>query len=207
MKWYQRILIAGVPVVLATGIAFTGFSSENVLSGAQSEKNVVIERIVQYLKGRNISMHEDKLKSVVHTVYEQSQQYDLDYRLALAVIRVESNFRHDVVSPKGARGLFQIKPSLARYIAKDAGVTFKGAECLHEPDKNIKLGIYHLSKLMADFKSLSTALHAYNVGTSRLKARSANKAEPKTAFTRKVLREYQKNIEVLPESEELEAGR
>lgn len=207
MKWHQRILIAGVPIVLVTAIAFTGFSFENVLAGAQSERNVVVERIVKYLKGKNIGMHEERLKSVVHTVYEQSQQYDLDYRLALAVIKVESDFRHDVVSHKGARGLFQIKPSLAKYIAKDAGVTFNGAECLHEPDKNIKLGVYHLSKLMEDFKNLSTALHAYNVGTTRLKAETARKSEPKTAFTKKVLKEYQKNIAVLPESEEFENNR
>lgn len=201
MKWYQKIVIVSIPLVLMTGVTLKGFSFENVMSGTSYEKNVVIERIVEYLKGKNVDMHEERLKSVVHTVYEQSQQYDLDYRLALAVIKVESNFQDDVVSRKGARGLFQIKPSLAKYIAKDAGVTFSGADCLHESEKNIKLGVYHLSKLLGDFKSVSTALHAYNVGTGKLKGRSAQKAEPKNSFTKKVLKEYQKNIAVLPEGE------
>ena len=137
---------------------------------------------------------------MVHSVYDESRLCDLDYRLALAVIKVESNFKQDVISNKGARGLFQIKPSLAKYIAKDAGVKWNGDQCLHEPEKNIKLGVYHLSKLVDDFKNLPTALHAYNAGESRLRARSS-KAEPRTPFTKKVMKEYEKNLSVLPDAD------
>ena len=174
---------------------------ETALARAKSEKNDAIEHIVTYLKGKKVEIGDDSLKAVVHSVYDESQQVDLDYRLALAVIKVESNFRQDAVSKKGARGLFQIKPSLAKYIAKDAGVTWNGNECLHEPEKNVKLGVYHLSRLMDDFKSLPTALHAYNAGTNSMKARSA-KGVPKTAFTKQVMKEYQKNLSILPDAED-----
>jgi soluble lytic murein transglycosylase len=179
-----------------------GLASKSAQALDESEKSAVIEQIVAYLKGKNVDMREDKLKAVIHTVYDQSKQRDLDYRLALAVIKVESNFKRDVVSRKGARGLFQIKPSLAKYIAKDAGVTWGGSQCLHEPDNNIKLGIYHLSKLVEDFKNLPTALHAYNAGTSKIKAWQGDKGEPKSAFTKRVLKEYRNNIAVLPEMDE-----
>ena len=135
---------------------------------------------------------------------DEARQRDLDYRLALAVIKVESNFKQDVVSEKGAEGLFQIMPSLARYIAKDAGVKCNGTQCLREPDNNIKLGVYHLSKLVGDFESLPTALHAYNVGTDKAKARDPNADEPKTEFTKRVLREYKTNLSRLPGGEQLE---
>ncbi|MGD0230412.1 MAG: lytic transglycosylase domain-containing protein [Syntrophorhabdales bacterium] len=191
-----------VPILLLTAVAVTGLTLGSASAKDESDKNALVERIVAYLKGKDVGMGEDKLKAVVHKVCDESREHDLDYRLALAVIKVESNFKRDVVSPKGARGLFQIKPSLAKYIAKDAGVKWNGEQCLHEPDKNIKLGIYHLSKLVDDFESLPTALHAYNVGTGRAKARPFGKAEPKTAFTKRVMKEYQKNISVLPEMDD-----
>jgi soluble lytic murein transglycosylase len=180
------------------GTCFTALSYRLALARAEAEKSEVIEQIVTYLKGRKVDIGDDKLKAMVNSIYKESQQADLDYRLALAVVQVESNFKHDVVSNKGARGLFQIKPSLAKYIAKDAGVNYNGDRCLQEPDKNIKLGVYHLSKLVDDFKSLPTALHAYNAGTSRIKSRTS-KNEPKTAFTKRVLKEYEKNMSVLPD--------
>lgn len=204
MKRHCKMIMAGIPVVLATVMAVVCFPLTTSCAGGQTEKNVAVEKIVAYLKGKNVRMHEERLKAVVSTVYEESQQYDLDYRLALAVIKVESNFQQDVISSKGARGLFQIKPSLAKYIAKDAGVIFNSAQCLHEPDKNIRLGIHHLSQLIDDFKSLSVALHAYNAGSRRAKAAPKDSKEPKTVFTKRVLKEYQKNIELLPESDELE---
>jgi soluble lytic murein transglycosylase len=182
------------------GTSVTLLSREIALAKAKTEKNDVIERVVAYLKGKNVEIGDASLKAVVHSVYDESQQLDLDYRLALAVIKVESNFKQSAVSKKGARGLFQIKPSLAKYIAKDAGVAWNGDQCLHEPEKNVKLGVYHLSKLMDDFKSLPTALHAYNAGTHRMKERSS-KGEPKTAFTKQVLKEYERNMSILPDAE------
>lgn len=203
MRRRSKMTMVTVPLILLLGTALTGLSFKSASANGGSEKNAVIDRIVSYLKGKHVDMKEDSLKAVVHTVCDESQQRDLDYRLALAVIKVESNFKKDVVSEKGARGLFQIKPSLARYIAKDAGVKWNGSQCLHEPDNNIKLGVYHLSKLVGDFKSLPTALHAYNAGESRVKARAPDADEPKTAYTKQVLREYKKNLSHLPEANDI----
>ena len=204
MNWRSKTVIATVPLFFLMGAAVTGLTLKPASAKGRSEKNAAIENIVAYLKGQDVGMGEDGLKAVVHTVCDESQQHELDYRLALAVIKVESNFKHDVVSSKGARGLFQIKPSLAKYIAKDAGVTWDGDQCLHEPDKNIKLGIYHLSKLMEHFRNLPNALHAYNAGASRVKGRHDAKGEPENAFARRVLKEYRQNISVLPEMDEPE---
>jgi len=205
MKRRARIAMLAVLLFPLVVTALIGLSGRVASAGGESEKNAVIERIVAYLKGKKADMREDRLKAVVHTVYDQSQQHDLDYRLVLALIKVESNFRQDVVSQKGARGLFQMKPSTARCIAKDAGVDWNGSQCLHEPDNNIKLGVYHLSKLVEDFKSVPTALHAYNVGSGRAKtATFDDKGDARTAFTRRVLKEYEKNLSVLPDADELD---
>ncbi len=204
MRRRTKITMLTAPLIFLLGTALAGLPFKSASANGGSEGSAVVDRIVSYLKGKHVDMKEDSLKAVAHAVCDESQQRDLDYRLALAVIKVESDFKQDAVSEKGARGLFQIMPSLARYIAKDAGVKLNGSQSLHEPDKNIKLGVYHLSKLVGDFKSLPTALHAYNVGTGKVKARAPGANEPKTAFTRQVLKEYKKNLSILPDANDVE---
>ena len=189
-------------LVLLFEAAIVCLSNECVSANGGSEGNMLIDRIVAYLTGKHVDMKKDKLKGVVRLVCEESQQRDLDYRLVLAVIKVESNFKPDVVTKKGASSLFQIVPSLGRHIAKDAGVKWDGARCLRKPDNNIKLGVYHLSKLVEDFKSLPSALHAYNVGADRVKSLGQGGDEPGTPFTDRVLREYKRNCSRLPDWDE-----
>jgi len=166
-----------------------------------SAKETIIHQIVQYIKDKNVRIPEETLRRMANTVYAESRLYALDYRLVLAVIRVESNFKQEAVSNKGARGLMQVKPSLAKYIAKDAGISVKGTTCLAEPEKNVRLGVYHLSQLMEDFEDLGLALHAYNTGPAKLKGKLVRADEPTNKFAKRVLKEYQNTIEVLPEDE------
>jgi soluble lytic murein transglycosylase len=172
-------------------------------SAQEDHKQMVIKQIVRYLKAKNVNLQEDKMKGMANTVYEESQLHELDYRLVLAVMKVESNFRQNAVSPAGARGLLQIRPSLAKYISKDAGITYSGAKCLYEPDKNIRLGVYHLSCLIDDFKNVSHALHAYNAGSKRVKGKLARNVEPTNRFVHLVLTEYQKNVSSLPDAQKI----
>ena len=202
MTRLARMTMLTACLVLLFGAAVICLSNECVSANGGSGTNTLIDRIVAYLMGKHVDMQRDKLKAVVRLVCEESRQRDLDYRLALAVIRVESNFKPDVVTKKGASGLFQIVPSLGRHIAKDAGVEWNGARCLRKPDNNIKLGVYHLSKLVEDFKSLPTALHAYNVGADRVKSLAPEGDDPGTPFTDRVLREYERNCSRLPDWDE-----
>lgn len=163
------------------------------------KKEAIINEIVQFLKEKKVKLSNAKLESMGETVYEESRLYDLDYRLVLAIIKVESNFRHNVTSRAGARGLMQIKPTLAKFISKNTGIEFKNKKDLDEPDKNIRLGAYHISKLMEDFENIHAVLHAYNVGPRKARTRLNKENEPNTVFTRRVLKEYQKNTSLLPD--------
>ena len=167
----------------------------------ESAKEAVVRQIIQFVKGKNLRLHDETLTRMANTVYDESQLYDLDYRLVLAVIKIESNFRHDAVSNRGARGLMQVKPSLAKFIAKGAGISYSGSSCLNDPENNIRLGVYHLSRLMEDFKDMATALHAYNAGPANVRGKLFKDKEPKNKFAKHVLSEYHKNIEVLPDIE------
>ena len=50
-----------------------------------------------------------------------AEEFGVDKDLAYAVIRTESNFREDAVSSAGARGLMQLMPSTAQFIAGRIG--------------------------------------------------------------------------------------
>lgn len=194
----QCVLALVVAAFMGGLLAVSPLCAEDEAASQES----IVDQIVRFIRAKNVRLHEDTLKRMAHTVYEESRLYEMDYRLVLAVIRVESNFRNEAVSTRGARGLMQIKPALAKYIAKDAGVSWRDNNCLSEPEKNIRLGVYHLSRLMDDFKDTAVALHAYNTGPAKLKRKPLQEdGEPKNKFARRVLSEYRSNISVLPDTE------
>ena len=90
----------------------------------------------------------------------------IDPYLAAAVINVESGFRADVVSPAGAVGLMQVKPSTAKAVAQAAGMTGKmNVAALSEPDANIRVGTLYLAELVGRYGgNVQLALAAYNAG-------------------------------------------
>lgn len=200
-KRFYIILIAILFVVSI--FTTTTFSSTGMLvEDDTTEKSGIIEKTVTFLKERKPGIPEDRIKTIANSVYEEAKRYDLDYRLVLAIMKVESNFKNEAVSRRGARGLMQINPSSARIIARESGVEVKGAKCLHEPEKNIKIGVSYLSKLRDMFDNIVSALHAYNAGPGNVRKPASEGKVKTTSFTRKVMSEYRQISEVLPDPEE-----
>ena len=83
-----------------------------------------------------------------------SAREGVDARLVRAVIEVESGYQPRARSPKGAMGLMQLMPAVARQYA----VTNP-----YDPAANIEAGIKHLKSLLARFPQ-ALALAAYNAG-------------------------------------------
>ncbi|MCX8022934.1 MAG: lytic transglycosylase domain-containing protein [Syntrophorhabdaceae bacterium] len=165
----------------------------------EEKKEVVVKSIVSFLKEQKVKMSDRKLKEMANTIYEEARANDVDYRLILAIIKVESNFSPKATSRDGAKGLMQIKPSLARLISKEKGIDLKHPRHLNEPEKNIKIGTYHISRLLDAFDNIHSALHAYNAGPKKAKNRIEKDIDSETAFSRKVLREYGEYMAVLPD--------
>lgn len=87
---------------------------------------------------------------------EIAPKYGVDPALVLAVIRVESAYRTDAVSPKEAAGLMQLIPDTAERF---------GVGDVFDPAENIKGGVKYLRWLLAYFQGdVSLALAAYNAG-------------------------------------------
>jgi soluble lytic murein transglycosylase-like protein len=84
-------------------------------------------------------------------------------RLALSMAKVESKFDHKAVSPKGAIGVLQVMPHVAR---DEYAVPM---ERLFEPDVNIRIGLTVMKSLLLRFDhNLDLSLAAYNAGPSRV---------------------------------------
>lgn len=83
--------------------------------------------------------------------------------LAYSVMKAESGFDEEALSPAGAVGIMQLLPSTAEFVCRMNGIPFEH-ERLTEGAYNVKLGCLYLNYLLARFKTVETALAAYNAG-------------------------------------------
>ncbi|MDQ3433723.1 MAG: lytic transglycosylase domain-containing protein [Actinomycetota bacterium] len=105
--------------------------------------------------------HEDIIR-------QQAADKDLDPALIAAVIYEESRFR-DQTSHAGARGLMQVTPATADFIAQRSGGTAFTSEDLATPQVNISYGAYYLRYLLDRYGDDQTlAIAAYNAGEGQL---------------------------------------
>jgi soluble lytic murein transglycosylase len=89
----------------------------------------------------------------------------LDPLFVTALIRQESLFFPDAVSPADAHGLMQLLPRTAREVAVSSGQPVPDVHALHEPDVNVALGTTLLRRLLDRYGgSRVRALAAYNAG-------------------------------------------
>jgi hypothetical protein len=96
-----------------------------------------------------------EVKSVQPLLREAAARHGVDMELLKAIIVVESGFKADAVSPRGAVGLMQIMapPSDPALAAR-----------LREPRHNIHTGAAQLARLIKRFGRIDIALAAWNAG-------------------------------------------
>jgi soluble lytic murein transglycosylase len=101
-------------------------------------------------------------------IRQQASDKHVDAALIAAVIYQESKFR-DQTSHAGARGLMQITPATADFIAhRSGGVRFSQTD-LATPQINISYGTYYLRYLIDHYSGNETlAVAAYNAGQTNV---------------------------------------
>ena len=100
-----------------------------------------------------------------------AQGFRVEPALLYALARQESNFDAAAVSPAGARGLMQVMPTTAAYLANDPSFIGEGAQRLHNPGLSLELGqryLHYLARTEAVGNDLIRLLAAYNAGPGNL---------------------------------------
>src|SRR5690349_14144462 len=96
----------------------------------------------------------------------EAAEFGVDPLLLVAIVRQESVFDAEALSPAGARGLAQLLPGTAALTARGLDVTFY-PDWITVPDLNLHLGAAHLQELLRRFDGrVDVAVAAYNAGVS-----------------------------------------
>ncbi|MDC1213842.1 transglycosylase SLT domain-containing protein [Rhodospirillales bacterium] len=98
--------------------------------------------------------------------------FSVDRALVYALIRQESRFNPNAKSWAGARGLMQLMPRTARFVARSTGVPYRERAKLYTPETNLELGQRYIAMLL-DEKDVSMNLFklavAWNGGPGNLR--------------------------------------
>jgi peptidoglycan lytic transglycosylase len=146
-RWGRRLAALVAAVAVGAGAAFM-IARDDRLSDAYLELTLPLR-------------HEDIIR-------QQAEDKDLDPALIAAVIYEESRFR-DSTSRAGAKGLMQIVPSTAQFIASRSGGTAFELRDLGTPQINIAYGSWYLSYLLERYDGEEElAVAAYNAGAENV---------------------------------------
>jgi soluble lytic murein transglycosylase len=98
-------------------------------------------------------------------VEEEAAEFGIDAFLLAGLVRQESTFDPEALSPAGARGLAQLMVNTARQTARGLDVEF-APSWITIPDFNLHLGAAHLADLLRRYDGrIEAALAAYNAGS------------------------------------------
>jgi len=97
--------------------------------------------------------------------------YQVDRALIFALMRQESGFDVKAKSQAGARGLMQLMPATASFVANDASLVGHGKDKLLAPEYNIEIAQRYLDYLLNDRNVRGNLIYlvvAYNSGPGKL---------------------------------------
>jgi soluble lytic murein transglycosylase len=98
-------------------------------------------------------------------VIEAAAYFEVDPHLIFAVMQIESNFKHERFSAKGATGLMQLMPDTAQWANEESGLNKDPHAYIQDPRSNILLGTWYLSYLLERYQGdIVQAVVAYNAG-------------------------------------------
>jgi soluble lytic murein transglycosylase len=186
--------IAGIfpKLVLFTVAFIISFHSPNFVPDL-SQREQTIRGILEVLERQPTGLANVTKEELAEVIYDEATRYNHDPKFILALIFTESEFYNWAVSHKGAKGLMQIMPYVAKSLARDLGIEWSGDRTLFNPYLNIRIGIYYLSQLMNDFKDIGTALTAYNYAPTYVRGLIERKERIPHDYYRRFLTVY-KNI-------------
>jgi len=120
---------------------------------------------------RTVEQHDFRLRfptphrEALHSI---AKEQEMDEAWVYGIIRQESRFLVNVTSTAGARGLMQLMPDTAKWVAKQLGITDFQQNLVTQIDINLRLGTYYLKHVYSSLDNQALlASAAYNAGPGR----------------------------------------
>ena len=164
-----------MPVLAAAALTLgcTAVSHQRVdlaaLDGATIQQSADRAAVLNVVRQHRRRASEAWCKTLADAVYEEAVAAAVDPLLVASIVARESSFKSRIVSRKGAVGLMQLRPWVARDVAARSELEWNGLETLHSPELNVRLGITYFKELMQRFDGDERmALTAYNYGPTRV---------------------------------------
>ena len=131
-------------------------------------------------------------RSRVASAIESAQlAHQLDPLLVLAIIEQESDFNPKARGNHGSMGLMQVRPFVARDIAKRHGIPWTGPRTLLDPAANVSIGACYLGEMFEMYPDPALAIAAYNLGPYRVQRLVSRGRSARTKYLQSVLERYQ----------------
>jgi soluble lytic murein transglycosylase len=159
--------------------SIAGLDDRQLLAAAElARRNEVIDRAIN-TADRTRAEHDfaQRYPTPFHDQVEpRARQVGLDPAWVYGLMRQESRFIMDAKSSVGAKGLMQLMPATAKWVAKKIGMTQFHPGKVTEMDVNVTLGTNYMRMVMDsldDHPVLASA--AYNAGPGRARKWRAEK--------------------------------
>jgi soluble lytic murein transglycosylase-like protein len=170
------VIVIGLTLLAAMGWYLTWMQravislQQEVIEELRRDMRGLEERIGiwSYLEGNAVALPPRDRKRLASLIHRESRRYAIEWRLLVAIVEMESNFKPGAESRRGALGLMQLRPSTAAEVASAIGVPYGGPVELYDIEANIRLGTAYLHMLRRRFGSLDLAVQAYHIGPTRL---------------------------------------
>ncbi|UCE32524.1 MAG: transglycosylase SLT domain-containing protein [Burkholderiales bacterium] len=147
-----------------------GASAPDEASGAAGLAESIVARrtteprnIARFISKRYRVELEDT-REIVYHAYHAAREFEVDPLLVLAIVSVESSFRAEARSPKGAHGLMQVHTRVHREKFEPYG----GVRAAFDPRVNLRVGTRILREYIERGGDIKTGLKFY-VGAAFLK--------------------------------------
>ena len=164
VAWRLPVWIRNSLIIL-TVLLLVGITAYSLMSGylyRQQEKHADEQKAID-----DYYFLPDKYRPMIESIAEE---YNLNPAFVASVIRNESSFQPAAESAVGARGLMQLMPDTAEWIAGKLGIRDYAFARMLDPESNIRFGCWYLNYLSRLFNGNPVCvISAYHAGQGQVK--------------------------------------
>lgn len=155
MPWQLTAAITGLFLLILALLAAQNLMAA-YLTNRQTEREAAYQKVVD---GHPVYFTD--------LIAQYAAEYNLQPGFVTAIILNESSFRTDAESGVGARGLMQLMPDTAQWIAGKLDVSGYSFDRMYDAESNIRFGSWYLNYLSKLFRGDPVAVAcAYHAGQS-----------------------------------------